>query len=164
MKYVAYAFVGGIAVAVAVWLSDRVGGKVGGIVATSPTVVLVAYVLFCSTHGAARSSVFAVGAVKGLVATGVFMLTLALLPGTFGLVQRLAIALAGWLVAATALAFLPFLDAKPSTDRPQADPNVGAVSLDSGKSKGPAPFVGIGLPSSGHCNKTGSEGEIGNGG
>ena len=104
MKYLAYGLVGGAAVVAAVWLAERVGGRTGGVIATAPTVVLVAYILYCSAHGTEKSAAFSWGAVRGLVATGVFMLVLGLLPARCSMPVRLGIASGTWLVLALLLA------------------------------------------------------------
>lgn len=105
MKYLAYFAIGDCTIAVAVWLSEWLGGKIGGIISTAPTVVLVAYVLYCWEQAVGEPASFAWGSVRGLVATGAFMAILGLLPASFSLAPRLAVAGVVWVSVAAVSAF-----------------------------------------------------------
>ncbi|MDP8208461.1 MAG: DUF3147 family protein [Candidatus Electryonea clarkiae] len=104
MKHLYYFLVGGCTVAAALWLSEKIGGKVGGIISTAPTVVLVAYIIFSLQKGVEESSSFAYGSVRGILATGIFMLILGFLPSSISLTFRLLISGFVWTIIAILLA------------------------------------------------------------
>ena len=104
MKYVIYFFISGLTIVLAIWLAEKIGGKIGGIISTAPTVVLVAYIIFCSLKGVRNSKIFAFSAIKGLFATAVFMGVLAFLPSSIKLFGRIGIAFGIWLFFAILLA------------------------------------------------------------
>lgn len=100
-----YFVIGGATVTVAIWLSEKLGGHLGGIIATAPTVVLVAYLIVALRGGALISADFAWGSLRGLGATAIFMITLAVL-SKYDLRLRLLAATLIWLLVAWILTSL----------------------------------------------------------